>query len=83
MHAVLDEALAAFGLDVVLRDIVLPTLRQVGLDWQEGTIDVSQEHFGGATWSAAGCSPSRDSGVAAAGRSHSSPALPARRTTSA
>jgi DNA-binding transcriptional MerR regulator len=45
MHAVLDEALAAFGLDVVLRDIVLPTLRQVGLDWQEGTIDVSQEHF--------------------------------------
>ena len=74
MHAVLDEALAAFGLDVVLRDIVLPTLRQVGLDWQEGTIDVSQEHFASNVVRRF-CSPSRDSGVAAAGRSHSSPAL--------
>jgi DNA-binding transcriptional MerR regulator len=45
VHAVLDEGLAAFGVDVVLRDLVLPTLRQVGLEWQEGTLDVSHEHF--------------------------------------
>jgi len=45
VHEVLDDGLAAFGVDVVLRDLVLPTLRQVGLDWQQGTLDVSQEHF--------------------------------------
>jgi MerR family transcriptional regulator, light-induced transcriptional regulator len=45
VHAVLDEELAAFGLDVVLRDLVLPTLRQVGLEWQQGTLDISHEHF--------------------------------------
>ncbi|HEX2411265.1 MAG TPA: MerR family transcriptional regulator [Solirubrobacteraceae bacterium] len=45
VHAVLDEGLAAFGVDVVLRDLVLPTLRQVGLEWQQGTLDVSHEHF--------------------------------------
>jgi DNA-binding transcriptional MerR regulator len=45
VHAVLDEALAAFGLDVVLRDLVLPTLRHVGLEWQQGALDVSHEHF--------------------------------------
>ena len=45
VHAALDEGLAAFGVDVVLRDLVLPTLRQVGLEWQQGTLDVSHEHF--------------------------------------
>jgi DNA-binding transcriptional MerR regulator len=45
VHAVLDEGLAAFALDVVLRDLVLPTLRQVGLEWQQGTLDISHEHF--------------------------------------
>ena len=45
VQAVLDESFAAFGLEAVLRDIVLPTLTSVGLEWQEGTLSVSQEHF--------------------------------------
>jgi DNA-binding transcriptional MerR regulator len=44
-HAVLDESLSAFGLEPVLRETILPTLTQVGDDWREGRLDVSQEHF--------------------------------------
>ncbi len=45
VHAVLDESFAAFGLEAVLRDLILPTLRQVGVEWSQGTLDISQEHF--------------------------------------
>ena len=45
MHAVLDQSFAAFGLDAVLRDLILPTLRRVGVEWQQGTLAISQEHF--------------------------------------
>jgi MerR family transcriptional regulator, light-induced transcriptional regulator len=45
VHAVLDETLAAFGLEAVLRDVILPTLTQVGLNWEQGTLEISQEHF--------------------------------------
>ena len=44
-HAVLDESLAAFGLEAVLRDVILPTLKLVGLDWEQGKLEISQEHF--------------------------------------
>ena len=44
-HAVLDEMLASFGIEAVLRDVILPALEQVGDDWQRGSIDISQEHF--------------------------------------
>ena len=44
-HAVLDEILDSFGVEVVLRDVILPALEQVGDDWQRGSIDISQEHF--------------------------------------
>ena len=44
-HALLDETLAAFGLEAVLRDVVLPTLKQVGLKWENGTLEISHEHF--------------------------------------
>ena len=44
-HAVLDEALVAFGLEPVVRGVVLPTLKQVGDGWERGEIDVSHEHF--------------------------------------
>ncbi len=44
-HDVLDESLASFGIETVLREVILPALTQVGDDWQRGTIDVSQEHF--------------------------------------
>lgn len=45
VHSVLDENLAAFGLEAVLRDVILPTLTQVGLGWEQGTLQISQEHF--------------------------------------
>jgi DNA-binding transcriptional MerR regulator len=44
-HAVLDESLAAFGLELVLRDLVLPVLAQIGIEWEAGTLAVNQEHF--------------------------------------
>ena len=44
-HAVLDESLAAFGLELVLTQVVLPTLKQVGDGWERGEIEVGQEHF--------------------------------------
>jgi len=45
VHEVLDESFAAFGLEAVLRDLILPALTQVGREWQQGTLPVSQEHF--------------------------------------
>ena len=45
VHAVLDESFAAFGLEAVLRDLILPTLTRVGLGWEQGTLEISQEHF--------------------------------------
>ena len=45
VHAVLDESFAAFGLEAVLRDVILPTLTRVGLGWEQGTLEISQEHF--------------------------------------
>jgi DNA-binding transcriptional MerR regulator len=45
VHEVLDESFAAFGLEAVLRELVLPALTQVGREWEQGTLAVSQEHF--------------------------------------
>jgi len=45
VQAVLDESFAAFGLEAVLRDVILPTLKQVGVAWEQGTLEISQEHF--------------------------------------
>jgi DNA-binding transcriptional MerR regulator len=44
-NAVLDESLAAFGLEETLRQVVLPTLKQVGDSWERGEIEISHEHF--------------------------------------
>ena len=44
-HSVLDESLAAFGLEESLRQVVLPTLKEVGDGWKRGEIEISQEHF--------------------------------------
>jgi MerR family transcriptional regulator, light-induced transcriptional regulator len=41
----LDRLLAAFALDTVLRDVVLPFLRDLGDRWARGTVTVGQEHF--------------------------------------
>ena len=45
VHAVLDEALAAFALETVLRELILPVLREVGDEWERGELEVGQEHF--------------------------------------
>jgi DNA-binding transcriptional MerR regulator len=45
VHDVLDESFAAFGLEAVLRELILPALTQVGREWEQGTLTVSQEHF--------------------------------------
>jgi DNA-binding transcriptional MerR regulator len=44
-NSVLDESLAAFGLEQVLSQVVLPTLKQVGDGWERGEIEISHEHF--------------------------------------
>lgn len=45
VHAVLDEALAAFSIETVLRELILPVLREVGDAWERGDLEVGQEHF--------------------------------------
>jgi MerR family transcriptional regulator, light-induced transcriptional regulator len=45
IQAILDESLAAFSVEAVLRDLVLPTLHRVGDAWANGALDISQEHF--------------------------------------
>jgi methanogenic corrinoid protein MtbC1 len=44
-HSVLDESLAAFGLEETLRQVVLPVLKEVGDGWKRGEIEISEEHF--------------------------------------
>lgn len=44
-HTALDRLLSSLTLDTVLRDSVLPTLRELGDRWQDGRITIGQEHF--------------------------------------
>ena len=44
-HAVVDRLLAQFTLQTVLRDVVLPYLRELGERWERGEASVAQEHF--------------------------------------
>jgi MerR family transcriptional regulator, light-induced transcriptional regulator len=45
VQAALDDGLAAFGLEPFVRDLILPTLTAVGRGWEQGTVEISQEHF--------------------------------------
>jgi DNA-binding transcriptional MerR regulator len=45
VQAVLDECFEGFSADTVLRNVILPALKTVGRDWEQGVLDVSQEHF--------------------------------------
>ncbi len=47
-QGVLDKALAAFSTEAVLRDVVLPCLRELGDRWEAGDVSVAQEHFASA-----------------------------------
>jgi DNA-binding transcriptional MerR regulator len=44
-QAALDNLLAAFSLDVVVREVLVPYLREVGERWKRGDLSVGQEHF--------------------------------------
>jgi len=41
----LDRLFATLTLDVVLRDVLLPYLHELGERWQRGEVSVAQEHF--------------------------------------
>lgn len=43
--AVLDDADASLGLDMMIDEIIFPSLRVVGTFWSSGTIDVAHEHL--------------------------------------
>lgn len=45
IHTALDDSLAAFGIETMLRALVLPVLSEVGAGWEQGVLDISQEHF--------------------------------------
>jgi DNA-binding transcriptional MerR regulator len=44
-HAALDRLLAAFRVQTVLRDVVIPYLSELGRRWGRGEASVAQEHF--------------------------------------
>ena len=44
-HAVLDRLLAGFGMEVTLREVIYPYLRELGECWARGEVSVGEEHF--------------------------------------
>ncbi len=44
-HAALDRLLSSLTLESVLRDWILPALRELGERWQSGEVTIGQEHF--------------------------------------
>lgn len=44
-NAVIDDVLASFSIDTLLRDVLLPYLRELGERWAAGDVSVAQEHF--------------------------------------
>lgn len=44
-QAAFDRALTAVSLEVLLRDLLIPFLRDLGQRWEEGSVSVAQEHF--------------------------------------
>jgi DNA-binding transcriptional MerR regulator len=44
-HAVLDRLLSTLTVETVLREVILPYLRQLGERWERGAVSVAQEHF--------------------------------------
>ena len=44
-HAAVDRLLAAFTIETVLRDVVMPYLGDLGERWERGDASVAQEHF--------------------------------------
>jgi DNA-binding transcriptional MerR regulator len=44
-HAVLDRLLAAYRIETILRDLLIPYLHDLGERWARGDVSVAQEHF--------------------------------------
>jgi MerR family transcriptional regulator, light-induced transcriptional regulator len=44
-HAVLDRLLAAYRIETILRDLLVPYLHDLGERWARGRVSVAQEHF--------------------------------------
>jgi MerR family transcriptional regulator, light-induced transcriptional regulator len=44
-QASLDRAIATLTIDSLVRDVLLPVLREIGRRWEHGTVNVAQEHF--------------------------------------
>ena len=44
-HGRLDQVMETHTVDVLLRDVVLPVLHQLGDGWASGRVSVAQEHF--------------------------------------
>jgi MerR family transcriptional regulator, light-induced transcriptional regulator len=44
-HHVLDRLFSTLTVETVLRDVLLPYLRQLGERWERGGVSVAQEHF--------------------------------------
>jgi DNA-binding transcriptional MerR regulator len=44
-HTAFDRLLAAFSVEMVLREVVMPYLRDLGDRWERGEASVAQEHF--------------------------------------
>jgi methanogenic corrinoid protein MtbC1 len=44
-HRALDRLLATLTIDVVLADVLMPYLRELGVRWERGEVSVAQEHF--------------------------------------
>jgi DNA-binding transcriptional MerR regulator len=44
-HEVFDRLLAAYTVETVLHDVVLPFLHELGERWAAGSVDVAGEHF--------------------------------------
>lgn len=47
-QAILDRLLSSLTLDVVLREVLVPYLRELGDKWERGEVSVAQEHFASA-----------------------------------
>jgi DNA-binding transcriptional MerR regulator len=44
-HQLVDELFAAFTVDAVLSDVILPCLTDLGDGWERGAVTIAQEHF--------------------------------------
>jgi MerR family transcriptional regulator, light-induced transcriptional regulator len=44
-HAVLDQLLAAYRIETILRELLVPYLHDLGERWERGEVSVAQEHF--------------------------------------